>query len=132
MKLTKRFARVCLAFAKDQPGSRFMNLATRIQGLGPRPLVWIIGVGAGVVLMLFGFFLGLIPGIPGFVLGLLGMALIAAQFPSLARMFDTLELSIRRGLRKLRGEKARSEAGDSEKLAPLAAKIKTSPRHGNS
>jgi hypothetical protein len=120
MKWINGFKSAGHQFVTDEPGRRFLNFYDRVQHIGSRAVVMIVGLGGGILLMVVGFFLGLVPGVPGFVLGILGLALIASQFPPLARGCDATELSCRRWLRKLRGEKMRRT--EEQKTAVPATK----------
>lgn len=89
-------------FVKDQPGERFMNLHRRLHARRKGPAVNAAGIIAGVVLIAAGVLLALVPGVPGIVLGVLGVALIAAQFPVLARACDRSEIAARRFVKNRR------------------------------
>jgi hypothetical protein len=86
-------------FVKDESGQRFFNLHRRLHARHKRPAVILAGILAGVILIAGGVLLGLVPGVPGVVLVILGVGLIAAQFPVLAKACDRLETAARRLLR---------------------------------
>ena len=93
-------------FADETAGERVMNLHIRLHSGGHGFLLSALGVFAGVVLIVAGIFLALIPGVPGIVLGVPGVALIAAQFPLLAKWCDRWEISLRTFLKNRKQKNA--------------------------
>jgi len=109
-------------FANDRPGERFINLHRTLHSGGHKVLVSIAGVVGGVVLMIGGLILGFIPGVPGVVLGVLGLALIAAQIPILAKWCDRWEPILRGVLKKCRAAISRNKNNPPIEEKPLELK----------
>ena len=89
-------------FVRNQPGERFMNLHRRWHARRKGPAVTAAGIIVGAVLIVAGGLLALVPGVPGIVPGIAGVALIAAQFPMLARACDRSEVAVRRFVKNRR------------------------------
>jgi hypothetical protein len=99
---SKRWGRELAALP---PGERFLSLhdrrAQRAESLWRR----VAGVSAGILLIAAGLFQLVVPG-PGILVMILGAALLAREFASVARWMDSAELWCRRVARR-RGGTAR-------------------------
>jgi hypothetical protein len=85
-------------------GRRFHRYHQRRRGCTGRWHTAVYG-GAGLLLVIMGLALSLPPLVPGFLLWLPGLALIAAQFETVARALDGIERGLRRLYRSMNGHK---------------------------
>lgn len=88
---------------QGEPGSRFCAFYEyRRQSRGSGwPLSRILTVGGGVILLLGGLAIGWIPG-PGGFISVFGAALLATEWPPLARLLDRVEVLLRDLWRRVR------------------------------
>jgi hypothetical protein len=88
------------AFARDQPGARFLHHYERAQRERSTAKT-AVRLGVGAVSTLGGVALWFLPG-PGTLLVMFGMAMLASESRVLARVLDRTELFVRSGYRRLR------------------------------
>jgi hypothetical protein len=83
------------------PGRRFQERYRRMQETKGGAWKRCALVGTGILLVLVGLFFMAVPG-PGIPIFAIGLALIAQESESLARLLDRAELRMRRFIKRLR------------------------------
>lgn len=95
--LQNKLNRQYRALKEARPGERFTNFYHRmeVQRRSHR-LKRVLTIILGILLTVSGFLLGFVPLSPGIIPGLLGLALIASQFKTVAVFLDRSEVALRR------------------------------------
>ena len=91
----------------SQPGRRFQERYRRMHSKNTSAWKRCAFFAAGIVLTLVGTFFLAVPG-PGLPILVVGLALIAQESVTLARLLDRTEVRLRRWWKNLRSKKSRS------------------------